>query len=62
MLNYLGQAAWLLKVYQDPAYQQIENLNPFSRLCLKVGPFLASAFLRWLQSLPPKLYFPDLSR
>ena len=29
MLNYLGQAAWLLKVYQDPAYQQIENLNPF---------------------------------
>ena len=44
MLNYLGQAAWLLKVYQDPAYQQIENLNPFSRLCLKVGPFWRRLF------------------
>lgn len=29
MLNYFGQAAWLLKVYQNPTYQEIENLNPF---------------------------------
>lgn len=29
MLNYFGQAAWLLQVYQNPTYQEIENLNPF---------------------------------
>ena len=29
MLNYFGQAAWLLQVYQNPSYQSIENLNPF---------------------------------
>lgn len=29
MLNYFGQAAWLLQVYQNPNYQSIENLNPF---------------------------------
>lgn len=32
MLNYLGQAAWLTKVYQDPSYQSIEELNPFFRM------------------------------
>jgi len=29
MLNYFGQAAWLLQVYQNPTYQEIENLNRF---------------------------------
>ena len=28
-LNYLGQAAWLLKVRNNPVYQEIEDLNPF---------------------------------
>ena len=39
MLNYLGQAAWLLKVYQDPAYQQIENLNPFPGFASRLDRF-----------------------
>lgn len=32
MLNYFGQAAWLLKVHQDPAYQSIEHINPFFQI------------------------------
>lgn len=32
MLNYLGQAAWLIKVYQDADTQAIEQLNPFFRM------------------------------
>lgn len=28
-LNYLGQAAWLLKVRNNPDFQEIEDLNPF---------------------------------
>lgn len=32
LLNYLGQAAWLLSVYQDPKIQAIEQLNPFFRI------------------------------
>lgn len=32
MLNYLGQAAWLLQAYQDPEIQAIEQLNPFFRM------------------------------
>ncbi|MFE0441184.1 KUP/HAK/KT family potassium transporter [Aerococcus sp. NPDC058936] len=28
-LNYLGQAAWLLKVGNNPNYQEVEDLNPF---------------------------------
>ncbi len=29
MLNYFGQAAWLLQAYQNPSYQSIEHINPF---------------------------------
>lgn len=29
MLNYFGQAAWLLQVYQEPNYQSIDHINPF---------------------------------
>ncbi|VDG19594.1 potassium transporter Kup [Lactobacillus paraplantarum] [Lactiplantibacillus mudanjiangensis] len=29
MLNYLGQGAWLLTHYRNPAYQNATNLNPF---------------------------------
>lgn len=32
ILNYLGQAAWLLKVYENPNYQSIDNLNPFFQI------------------------------
>lgn len=32
LLNYLGQAAWLLSVYQDPKTQAIEQLNPFFQI------------------------------
>lgn len=32
MLNYFGQAAWLISNYQDPKYQAIEQLNPFFRI------------------------------
>lgn len=32
MLNYLGQAAWLMQAYQDPKMQAIEQLNPFFRI------------------------------
>lgn len=28
-LNYLGQAAWIISVQNDPHYQEIEQLNPF---------------------------------
>ena len=28
-MNYLGQAAWLLNVRNNPDYQEIEDLNPF---------------------------------
>lgn len=28
-LNYLGQVAWLLKVGNNPDYQEVEDLNPF---------------------------------
>lgn len=28
-LNYLGQVAWLLKVRNNPDYQEVEDLNPF---------------------------------
>ena len=28
-LNYLGQAAWLISVQNDPYYQGLEQLNPF---------------------------------
>lgn len=29
MLNYFGQAAWLLQVYEEPNYQSIDHINPF---------------------------------
>ena len=32
VLNYFGQAAWLLTVYQNPEMQQIKNLNPFFQM------------------------------
>lgn len=32
MLNYFGQAAWLINVYQNPEIQKIENLNPFFQM------------------------------
>lgn len=32
MLNYFGQAAWLIKHYQNPSVQAIEDLNPFFRM------------------------------
>lgn len=32
MLNYFGQAAWLISNYQNPKYQAIEQLNPFFRI------------------------------
>ncbi|WP_242590586.1 KUP/HAK/KT family potassium transporter [Candidatus Enterococcus courvalinii] len=32
MLNYFGQAAWLINVYQNPDIQEIENLNPFFQM------------------------------
>lgn len=32
VLNYFGQAAWLLNVYKDPTAQEIENLNPFFQM------------------------------
>ncbi|BCA84857.1 putative potassium transport system protein kup [Enterococcus saigonensis] len=32
LLNYLGQAAWLLSVYQDPKVQAVEQLNPFFQI------------------------------
>ena len=32
VINYFGQAAWLLNVYQNPEAQQIKNLNPFFQL------------------------------
>lgn len=31
-LNYLGQAAWLIQNYQNPATQKIEELNPFFQI------------------------------
>lgn len=31
MLNYFGQAAWLIKNLNNPAMQKIEELNPFFR-------------------------------
>ena len=31
-MNYFGQAAWLLNVYQNPETQAIENLNPFFQM------------------------------
>lgn len=35
LLNYFGQAAWLLSVYQNPTVQQIEGLNPFFQMLPK---------------------------
>ncbi len=32
VINYFGQAAWLLNVYQNPEAQQIKNLNPFFQM------------------------------
>lgn len=32
LLNYFGQAAWILSVHRDPYYQGIEMLNPFFRM------------------------------
>lgn len=32
LLNYFGQAAWILKVKDDSYYQNIELLNPFFRM------------------------------
>jgi KUP system potassium uptake protein len=32
ILNYLGQAAWILNVKNDPSIQAIENLNPFFQM------------------------------
>ncbi|MGG5357464.1 K+ uptake transporter [Enterococcus sp. DIV0213j] len=32
VLNYFGQAAWLINNYQNPELQQIENLNPFFQM------------------------------
>lgn len=32
VLNYFGQAAWLLEVKNQPEYQSIEMLNPFFRM------------------------------
>ncbi len=37
--KYFGQAAWLLQVYQNPTYQEIENLNPFFRVAARVTVF-----------------------
>lgn len=32
VINYFGQAAWLLNIYQNPEAQQIKNLNPFFQM------------------------------
>ncbi|MGM0125505.1 K+ uptake transporter [Enterococcus sp. AZ194] len=32
VLNYFGQAAWLLDIYKDPTVGEIENLNPFFQM------------------------------
>ncbi|KAF1300559.1 MULTISPECIES: KUP/HAK/KT family potassium transporter [Enterococcus] len=32
VLNYFGQAAWLMKAYQNPEMQAIEHLNPFFQI------------------------------
>ncbi len=32
VLNYFGQAAWLMKAYQNPKMQAIEHLNPFFQI------------------------------
>ncbi|EOS7768851.1 KUP/HAK/KT family potassium transporter [Enterococcus hirae] len=32
VLNYFGQAAWLLNIYQNQEVQQINNLNPFFQM------------------------------
>ncbi|RYL94236.1 potassium transporter Kup [Sporolactobacillus sp. THM7-4] len=29
MLSYFGQGAWIIRHYQDPAYQNWQNINPF---------------------------------
>lgn len=35
VLNYFGQAAWLLNIYQNQEVQQINNLNPFFQMLPK---------------------------
>lgn len=32
VLNYFGQAAWLMKAYRNPEMQAIEHLNPFFQI------------------------------
>lgn len=32
LLNYFGQAAWIIKVKEDSYYQSVEMLNPFFRM------------------------------
>lgn len=32
LLNYLGQATWLIQNYQNPAMQKLEDLNPFFQI------------------------------
>ncbi len=35
LLNYFGQAAWIISVKDNPTYQQIVNLNPFFQIIPK---------------------------
>ncbi len=44
VINYFGQAAWLLNVYQNPEAQQIKNLNPFFQMMPQSWIVISVAF------------------
>lgn len=44
VINYFGQAAWLLNVYQNPEAQQIKNLNPFFQMMPQSWTVIGVAF------------------
>ncbi|HAR1890493.1 TPA: potassium transporter Kup [Enterococcus faecium] len=44
VINYFGQAAWLLNIYQNPEAQQIKNLNPFFQMMLQSWIVIGVAF------------------
>lgn len=45
VINYFGQAAWLLNVYQNPEAQQIKNLNPFFQMMPQSWIVIGVAFV-----------------